>query len=1047
MSVLLVDHDAGLRSRLRAQLQDRGVHVTVAGTVAEAEAALALRSFVVVILELRLSDGLGLEVLDRLRASGSTSHVIMLSASTGESDHVGALERGADDFVVKPFYLRELTARVLAVRRRHDPAADTVVQVGPFHIDLLGREVTRGTATVELTPKEFDLLAYLAVRPGHVFDREQLLNAVWRSRSEWQAAATVTEHIRRLRKKLEADPAHPEILTTVRGAGYRLNLPAAGGEVDSEVAAAVAAPGPGEMVQVDGVIVFCDQPAADLVGAAAPDAVVGSQLVDFATDTSRAAARGRLVETGTAPARRSELMDLRRVDGGEISASVESSAARWHGQPARRLRMEAVTDATARLRQQVVGVLGDLSDAVIITDLHFHIRSWNQAAERLYGWTEEDVCGRHLLDVLPWVRGSELIPELWERLEQTGRWHGESTQVARDGSSVEVLSTTTLIRDGHGEPVAIVSVNRAAVDARRARSIEQDAALTARLRQGLADDEFQVFYQPVVNLLDDQLIMLEALVRWEHPERGTLLPAEFLDSAEASGVIVELGATVLDKACRQATEWRRSGADIHLSVNVSTRQLADPEIVERFTRIIRESGLEPTSLWLEVTETAIVEELDQANRALRRLVDLGVGVSIDDFGTGWASLTYLHSFPVHALKIDRRFAARAGRTANDTAIVRSILALGAELDLFVVAEGIETQEQHDELRRLGCFFGQGYLFGRPTPPGGVPLDRARRFSGDRPGPSGAAGPVALVPSAASSAGALSGHGGLAVLDVAPTPHRRPRSTPRSSGFGRVVTDAEGVESDVVADLLRGLLRVGSAAAAAQLLHSTIRDMGGVPVKATEAGEHALPLDVSLGEGPPMLVEVERLTVARIQLERLLPRLVEDARQAVDLLRQTERLVGATVRDALTGLANRRVLDRVLPRATSGSVVMIDLDHFKDVNDQHGHAAGDGVLVAFGEVLMTVVRAQDTSCRIGGEEFALVLTGADVDGAVELIDRIRTVWSKAPPLPVTFSAGVAQVGADGGTAALLAADRALYRAKALGRDRTELASPSVDQQEP
>ncbi len=440
----------------------------------------------------------------------------------------------------------------------------------------------------------------------------------------------------------------------------------------------------------------------------------------------------------------------------------------------------------------------------------------------------------------------------------------------------------------------------------------------------------------------------------------------------------------------------------------------------------------------------MVQELDNVSEVLHRLVDFGVGVSIDDFGTGWASLTYLRSFPVHALKIDRTFVAKAGHTANDTAIVRSVLALGAELDLAVVAEGIETQAQLDELTKIGCLFGQGYLFGRPMAASEVPIESAGRiWTGAWPDPDGvrASGLDAGTVMAASIGALDANHYDLAV-DVAPGFPRR-RTGSGSGMLGRLASNAEGVEFDLVANFLRGLLRIRSAPAAAELLHSTIRGLGGLPIPAADAGEHTLPMDVSLGEGLPMLVEVERFTVARMQLERLLPRMVEDARQAVNMLRQAERLVEETGRDDLTGLANRRILDRVLPRATSGTVVMIDLDHFKDVNDEHGHAAGDAVLVAFGQVLTDQVRAQDTSCRLGGEEFALVLTDSDVSGAVELVSRIRTTWSAAAPREVTFSAGVAAVDAEGGTAALIAADRALYEAKALGRNQTVLAQPPVN----
>lgn len=192
----------------------------------------------------------------------------------------------------------------------------------------------------------------------------------------------------------------------------------------------------------------------------------------------------------------------------------------------------------------------------------------------------------------------------------------------------------------------------------------------------------------------------------------------------------------------------------------------------------------------------------------------------------------------------------------------------------------------------------------------------------------------------------------------------------------VYPSSDSVESEVVSEMLRGLLRVTSASAAVELLHATLRQLGGTVVPVELASGDALPLDVSLGEGPPRLIEVERLSVARVQLERLAPSLVEDARQAVNLLRRRERLQEETMLDSLTSLGNRRILERVLARSTTGSVVMIDLDHFKQVNDQHGHAAGDDILRAFGQTIRTQVRASDITCRIGGEEFVIVLANLD-----------------------------------------------------------------------
>jgi diguanylate cyclase (GGDEF)-like protein len=258
---------------------------------------------------------------------------------------------------------------------------------------------------------------------------------------------------------------------------------------------------------------------------------------------------------------------------------------------------------------------------------------------------------------------------------------------------------------------------------------------------------------------------------------------------------------------------------------------------------------------------------------------------------------------------------------------------------------------------------------------------------------------------------------------------------------RLVEEAE--TGSVVVDTLRALLRIRSAQGAAKLLQQAVLDLGGMVTAAAEAGPDALPIDISVGEGAPLLAAAEPFSLARLQLERVLPRLVEDARQAVDLLRRTERLEEDSNHDALTGLANRRVLDRILLRAEEAAIIMIDLDHFKRLNDTYGHAAGDAVLVAFGRLLVREVRASDISCRIGGEEFVIVAARTTVPDALALIGRLRTAWSAVAPQPVTFSAGVAAAGPSGGASALLAADAALYRAKELGRDRTELASNLTD----
>jgi PAS domain S-box-containing protein len=365
---------------------------------------------------------------------------------------------------------------------------------------------------------------------------------------------------------------------------------------------------------------------------------------------------------------------------------------------------------------------------VIVTDLHAHVRSWNAAAERLYGWTESEVLGRHIIDLVPWGGDDAKLAATWLSLEEQGRWYGEGRQVTRDGSLVTVYASTTLIRDDAGEPIGIVSVNRpvAAPDALASllRTPMQDEA---RIKRGIDDDEFAVYYQPVVALDDFRVITVEALLRWNHRDRGLLAPAAFMDTAERTGLVLELGSIVFDKACRQVARWRDDGADLELAVNLSAKELADPGLVDRVAAKLESSGLDPHTLWLEVTETALVEDVDQASDLLHRLAALGIRIAIDDFGTGWASLTYLRQFPVHALKIDRIFVEGIDHNPHDAAIARSIISLGYELGLTVVAEGIETISQQDTLKAMGCTLGQGFLYGKPTAAGLVPIARVRSF--------------------------------------------------------------------------------------------------------------------------------------------------------------------------------------------------------------------------------------------------------------------------------------------------------------------------------
>jgi PAS domain S-box-containing protein/diguanylate cyclase (GGDEF)-like protein len=238
------------------------------------------------------------------------------------------------------------------------------------------------------------------------------------------------------------------------------------------------------------------------------------------------------------------------------------------------------------------------------------------------------------------------------------------------------------------------------------------------LREAVDADEIVVHYQPVVDLTDGSIVGFEALARWRHPRLGLLAPAEFVPVAESIGLIRDLGARLLERACREAVEWpdRSSGGGAHVSVNLSMLQLADPLLVQRVTGALSASGLDPERLFLEVTEHIAIRESPGARRILEAIRALGVRVAIDDFGTGYSSFAYLKRLPIDLIKIDGSLIADVPSDPIDNAIVRAIVELGRSISVPIVAEGVERTEQRDGLRDIGCRYAQGYLFGRAAPP-------------------------------------------------------------------------------------------------------------------------------------------------------------------------------------------------------------------------------------------------------------------------------------------------------------------------------------------
>ncbi len=247
-----------------------------------------------------------------------------------------------------------------------------------------------------------------------------------------------------------------------------------------------------------------------------------------------------------------------------------------------------------------------------------------------------------------------------------------------------------------------------------AEAAEQRRALEIDIQQALRRDEFRLFYQPIVDIVDNRLLGAEALIRWHHPVNGLIPPDAFIPLAEETGLIVDIGYWVLEAACKQLSTWNDAGRSCYLSINISARQIPDGMTPERLLEAVRRHGVEPSRLVLEITEGVLLKDMTQALNWLNAVRDMGFRIYLDDFGTGYSSLSYLKRFPVNTVKIDKSFVRDMSSDSSDLALVGAIIAMANSLGLEVVAEGVENLAQLKLLRQMNCRSIQGYYFSRPV---------------------------------------------------------------------------------------------------------------------------------------------------------------------------------------------------------------------------------------------------------------------------------------------------------------------------------------------
>ena len=569
-------------------------------------------------------------------------------------------------------------------------------------------------------------------------------------------------------------------------------------------------------------------------------------------------------------------------------------------------------------------------------------------------------------------------------------------------------------------------------------------SLEAELRQALAAEQLFVVYQPIIDMAQGGVSGMEALVRWRHPERGTVPPIEFIEIAEECGLIGALGEFVLNQACLQSVAWQRTLGDRAprvMSVNVSRAQLSDPSIAAQVRRALQSSGLQPACLQLEVTESlAAQDQLIQAR--LRELKSLGVTLALDDFGTGYSSLSSLHLLPIDVVKIDRSFVNQVETSAHHRVLVEATVRVARSLAMSTVAEGVETAGQAAVLKALACDKGQGYLYARP-----MPADEATRWlvaegaSLSSATDIAAAAPQASAPSMADRLLQSLQRSQLAVALFDPD-ERLAYASPsfrQSYGVGRQ-------ESPLWEDIMRRAHRDRRGL----LIQTDDIDAWLAQVRKHYRQQPCRVFESDLTDGRWMRV-TEETDADGWQLCMATDVSSLKAKEA-DLRQARDAAVVASNTDPLTGLPNRRrvfarmrsMLDEAAEMRLPMVAVVIDLDRFKVINDRHGHAAGDEVLVDFAATLATSLRPRDLVGRIGGEEFLVVLMNAGPEGAFRVLGDLRRVVQQAarlqrwPGFSVDFSAGLAQAQ-PGDTVDTLwqRADIGLLQAKGAGRSRDVL----------
>jgi diguanylate cyclase (GGDEF)-like protein/PAS domain S-box-containing protein len=670
-SLLLVDDNEMNRDVLSRRLKQRGFDVIVAADGPQALVLASANAFDLVLLDVEMPGISGLEVLATLRRTRSATDlpVIMVTARSEGTDIVEAFRLGANDYVTKPI--------------------DFPVALARIGTHLAHKRAVEGLRESE----ERYALAVQGANDG-LWDWNLTTNTVYLS-GRWKAMLGFDE------AAIGASPdewfsrVHPDDLDAVQ-AGLKAHLERPGGNYESEH----------RMQHKDGTYRWCLCRGAAIRN----EAGAATRLAGSLTDVTDA----KLADALTGLPSRVLIVDL-------LDRAIKRTVRHPEGVFALLLlaldRSEALNASLglATTDRLLVEIAHRLNVTLRATDADSPA-----TVARLAG-DEFAVLLEDIADASDAARVGERLRTALERpFDVDGRQVFTSASVGVAVSSSGYTRPEEILRD------ASIALHRARThvsrceifDAGMRRRAETRLHMESALRQAVEDQAFEVHYQPLIEVESGCIMGFEALARWRHPERGFVRPAEFIPIAEDTGLILPLGRTILMASCRQMVAWQREfGATAPgvICVNVSSRQFADVELSSHIESILQKTGMEPARLKLEITESAFLGDVLAAQFTLRRVQAMGIQWSLDDFGTGYSSLAYLHRLKVDTVKVDRSFVNRIGSEEGGSEMVRAIVALAHNLEMDVVAEGVESLHQLEHLRSLGCEMAQGFFFSKPVP--------------------------------------------------------------------------------------------------------------------------------------------------------------------------------------------------------------------------------------------------------------------------------------------------------------------------------------------